>query len=225
MVCVPSALLAAGVALVACGDEGARFLEATPPPESAPSADPDPSLPRTDQDAGAPTVQADLFEGVATHALAKPSRSAREIHQAKGVNPGNPTHASCIQSQCHGANSKPFAFAVSICADAKCAAYLPEAEVRVQGADGVIHSAITDADGNAWFPDKGTLVPPAKVGIQKDGVKKRMAAPLVEGTYAGSCNAQSCHGKDPPGTPPPDGDGGAPLNVALYLLASDAGGG
>lgn len=160
-----------------------------PPAEATPASAPAPAP------AGAPGP-VDPFALAVTDPLPKPALTATQRHQAKGVNPANPSRQSCVGSECHGGRSKPFLFAVTVCANETCRALAEDVEVRVATGDGKVYQAFTGADGNAWFPGTGALGDPAWVAIRSGTTTKTMPQPLYAAAGGGSCNMQGCHGAD-----------------------------
>jgi hypothetical protein len=159
----------------------------TTPPASTASEAPEPA---------AAQAAIDPFALAVTDPSPPPVLTATQRHQAKGVNPQNPSRQSCVGSECHGGRSKPFLFAVSVCANETCRTPAADVEVRVATGDGKVYQAFTGADGNAWFAGSGALADPARVAIRKGTTTKTMPQPLVAAAGGGSCNMQSCHGAD-----------------------------
>jgi hypothetical protein len=220
---IGAAVIAAAGLVAACGGESGdgNALSGDPGQASdggvAEAASPRIFMPTDPSDAGteaaAPVVAQDVFARAVTYQAPKPTLTAGQIHQDKGVNPGQPAHQSCISGQCHGnGDAKPFAFGVTVCGEPSCQSGAEGVEVRVMGSDGVVFSAFTDADGNAWFDDNGKLKFPAYAGVQTQATTKLMNMLVPDGAYTGSCNSNGCHAANPQGLPP---DASLP-NVALW---------
>jgi cytochrome c553 len=213
-----SLLLAASLAVSACGGFDAGDPYHMRPRETVSDTDPSPSSEEqaadagthddedasTDQqpapgpapDSGTLTPKPDAFTGAAAYAATTGATTIQTQHNFAGSTPTtNPAGQPCLK--CHGAAGPAprFTFGGTIYKDAT-GTPASQIEVRVVGTDGVARSTYTDANGNFFFPfASGAVKFPAAAGARDADTKKSMTTT----TANGNCN--SCHKAG--GTSPP----------------------
>lgn len=140
---------------------------------------------------GAPT--GDAVFGTSTFAYKNPGQNADD-HQATHTGQTPLEGKDCVTAGCH-LDGTTWAFAGTVFTKVDGTSTEAQAEVGIVYADNTVKSAMTDAQGNFWFP--GTDFPPAgaKVGVRKAGAAtKFMATPLPAAPAGRACNSTACHG-------------------------------
>lgn len=145
----------------------------------------------------------DKVFGATTFAYKAPTENADD-HAATHTGKTPLAGKNCMDTGCH-LTTQTWGFAGTVYADAKGASGAGvQAEIGLVYGDGKIRSAMTDAQGNFWFPQ--TNDPPTGVtaiGIRKAGsATKYMATPLPAGDAGRTCAAPTCHGTPSGGTVP-----------------------
>jgi hypothetical protein len=128
-----------------------------------------------------------VFANAPPYTSSLPGTSAAQNHALHGVGTTPNKDVDCLS--CHnGATATQFLYAGSIYTDVGAATGAADVELRVVDANNVNLSAHSDADGNFWLINNGTLAVPGHAGA-RDGKGDMQLMPSA--VQSGSCNG--CH--------------------------------
>jgi hypothetical protein len=160
------------------GTSDERPTEPAPVPSAPPAPVPDAGPPA---DAAPPLT---AFTGTTPYALITPPAQSSDHH-------GGDSNAGKDCLLCHtGAGAPKFAVAGTVYTTKSATAGASGVQVRVVSPTGVELALVgTDADGNFWFENDATILPPGS----RVGVRDTTSTQLMTTAPGASCNQTTCH--------------------------------